>query len=185
MAIDHHEARPLILTLGLDEESQQHFDSLRQQHFPPERNVLAAHLTLFHHLPGAVSRGIETYLSELAKATPPFLLEVVGPRSLGRGVAYDLRCPRLVVFRQRLAHGWDAWLTPQDRQKLQPHVTVQNKVAPETARALLDALRRDFVPFTVLGERLLLWRYLGGPWEPVATFALSGSDPAPLPGDGS
>ena len=43
---------PLILTLALDADSQAHFDALRKQHFPPAINYLAAHLTLFHHLPG-------------------------------------------------------------------------------------------------------------------------------------
>ena len=32
-------------------EDQAAFDRLRTAHFPPERNQLAAHLTLFHHLP--------------------------------------------------------------------------------------------------------------------------------------
>ena len=43
---------PLIVTLLLEEAAQQRFDRLREQHFPPERNHLAAHVTLFHALPG-------------------------------------------------------------------------------------------------------------------------------------
>ena len=46
-------AAPLILTLTLDEATQAYFNDLRRQHFPPNINYLAAHLTLFHHLPGA------------------------------------------------------------------------------------------------------------------------------------
>ena len=44
---------PLIVTALLDEAAQQRFDRLRRSHFPPERNHLDAHLTLFHRLPDA------------------------------------------------------------------------------------------------------------------------------------
>ena len=66
---------------------------------------------------------------------------------------------------------WQPWLTPQDKQTLWPHVTVQNKVAPEAARALLQTLQQSFMPFTVQGLGLRLWRYLGGPWELLQAHA--------------
>jgi hypothetical protein len=43
---------PLILTLEMDTHSFEILDALRKKHFPPERNVLDAHITLFHKLPG-------------------------------------------------------------------------------------------------------------------------------------
>ena len=46
-------AAPLIVTLKLDDAAQTYFNALRRQHFPPAINYLGAHLTLFHHLPGA------------------------------------------------------------------------------------------------------------------------------------
>ena len=53
MITDHNgDPAPLILTLKLDQASFTRLDALRQAHFPPERNWLSAHLTLFHHLPG-------------------------------------------------------------------------------------------------------------------------------------
>ena len=42
---------PLIVTALLDEQAQEWFDRLRRNHFPPARNHLDAHLTLFHRLP--------------------------------------------------------------------------------------------------------------------------------------
>src|SRR6476469_7699644 len=51
--VDH---RPLIVTLLLDDAAQQRFDALRTAHFPAERNHLAAHVTLFHALPGEQER---------------------------------------------------------------------------------------------------------------------------------
>lgn len=47
---------------------------------------------------------------------------------------------------------------------------MQNKVAPEVARALHARLAAEFVPHGVQVPGLGLWRYLGGPWEPVARF---------------
>lgn len=39
-----------ILTAELDAESFAWLDGLRRKHFPPERNLLSAHLTMFHRL---------------------------------------------------------------------------------------------------------------------------------------
>ncbi len=57
---------------------------------------------------------------------------------------------------------------------VKPHVTVQNKVSPERARALREQLLATFSPFEVEGVGLSLWRYLGGPWEPVGTYRFGG-----------
>jgi 2'-5' RNA ligase len=167
--------RPLILTLVLDPPSQARFDALRRAHFPPERNHLAAHVTLFHALPAAAEGEVRADLAEVADR-PAYEVDVVRVRSLGRGVAYDLRSPELAAQRAELARRWRPWLTPQDAAPHAPHVTVQNKVAPQTARALLERLSAEFAPYAVRATGLGLWRYLGGPWEPLGTYAFS---PAP------
>ncbi|GAB3225909.1 2'-5' RNA ligase family protein [Hymenobacter seoulensis] len=165
---------PLILTLTLDEPTQQLFNALRQQHFPPERNYLQAHVTLFHHLPGMEQTVIEAHLEEVAAHTPPLPLAVTGLRFLGRGVAYDLENPRLRPLHKQLQQEWASWLTPQDKQPLRPHITVQNKVLPEVARALHQELSGRFAPFAGLGTGLGLWAYRGGPWELLRQFAFTG-----------
>jgi hypothetical protein len=91
-------------------------------------------------------------------------------RFLGRGVAYTLASTGLTELRRDLAVAWEPWLTPQDRQRHAPHVTVQNKVDPAVARALHARLSAAFEPGTVAARGLGLWRYLGGPWEPVARY---------------
>lgn len=169
---------PLIVTAGLDAQASAHFDELRQRHFPPERNVLAAHVTLFHHLDGDAEAVVRADLVAEAHRQGPFDACVRRLRDLGRGVAYDIDSPTLVALRARLAERWQDQLTDQDRRWRQPHVTVQNKVAPEQARALLEELSVGFVPHDVRVERLVLWRYRGGPWELL--------DEVPLgPGSGS
>jgi hypothetical protein len=107
-------------------------------------------------------------LEGAARAQTPFVLTVVAPMFLGRGVAFRLEAAALLALRQKLAARWAAWLGAQDRRPFRPHVTIQNKVAPATARALHGELAAGFRPFTVEGRGLLLWRYLGGPWREVA-----------------
>jgi 2'-5' RNA ligase len=161
---------PLILTLALDERSFTFFDEQRRRYFPPARNFIPAHLTLFHHLPGAQLGMIEDTIETTATSRNSFELDVTGLRSLGRGVAYTLQSKELAELRRGFASAWAHWLTSQDRQKHQPHVTVQNNVEPVTARTLLTTLTEAFVPFHARGIGLDLWWYRGGPWEKVRFF---------------
>lgn len=74
-------ARTCILTLRMDEASQEMFERLRQRYFPPERNLIGAHLTMFHRLPE-----IDAVMGELERAAAgrtAFSMEVEGLRSLG------------------------------------------------------------------------------------------------------
>lgn len=159
--------RPVICTLLLDEESQARFDRLRAAHFPPERSHLAAHVTLFHALPG---EHLERLLADVRAAAQraPFPVEVTGVRLLGRGVAYDLHSAELADLRAGLADAWWPWLGAQDRSGFRAHVTVQNKVEPAVARGLHEQLAQGFAPTAARATGLALWRYLGGPWEPLA-----------------
>jgi 2'-5' RNA ligase len=160
-----------ILTLRLNPEAQEFFEALRQRHFPPERNLIAAHLTLFHQLPEN-----EFVLDELASAgqgETAFALNVTGLRSLGRGVAYTISAQRLIDLHRRLAKAFDPYLIPQDRQRFMPHIVVQNKVTGEQARGLLTQLQNAFTPMTIEAQGLELWEYLGGPWKHLRTFDFS------------
>jgi len=166
--------RPLILTAKMEASAYRHFQALRERHFPAERNVVPAHITLFHHLPGGEVDSIIGRLKAIARGTPAPRVDVVGLRSLGNGVAYDLRSPELEYLRDELAHAWDTLLIPQDQAGFRPHVTVQNKVEPREAKALLAELSRDFRPWTFAADGLQLWRYLEGPWELVSETRFSG-----------
>lgn len=156
---------PLVLTLALHPDDQARFDRLRTLHFPSGRNMIPAHVTLFHHLPGAGIDAIQDTLRRECAALAAFPVQASGLRFLGRGVAYELQAAELLALRNRLARHWQDWLTPQDAQGYRPHVTVQNKARPEDARALRDAMLAGFAPFSVRAGGLLLWHYLGGPWS--------------------
>ena len=157
-----------IVTLQMDDASQAFFEGMRRKHFPPERNQIGAHLTLFHTLPetGEVAEALRW----IGDHHSVFAMEVTGLRSLGRGVAYTLRSVELAARHAELAEVFRDHLTPQDKQKFSPHVVVQNKVTGEAARKLLEELQGDFKPFTVWGIGFELWKYLGGPWELVERF---------------
>jgi len=165
---------PLNLTLMMDGLSQEGFDRLREEHFPKARNFIPAHLTLFHKLPGDREVEVCETLDDLCRRQRPFALTATGLVFMGRGVGYRLESPQLQGVRRRLAEAWWPWLGSQDRQDFRPHVTVQNKVAAVEARALHGRLQETFAPFEVGAEGLLLWRYLGGPWEPAGAYAFDG-----------
>lgn len=178
-AADPDPGEPLIVTLALDEDSFRHLDALRQRHFPPERNWLNAHLTLFHRLPAGQLEPIRASLDAAARVTPCIALEFPAPLFLGRGVAVTVQAPALCALRAQLAGQFAPWLTPQDRQGFRPHVTVQNKVAPSDARLLHERLRASWQPRVGEGRGLQLWRYRGGPWTALAEFAFAPSGVRP------
>lgn len=165
---------PLILTLALDAASQAFFDDLRRQHFPPARNFLAAHLTLFHALPGAAQAEISGFLDTMSANQPPLALDVAGVQFMGQGVMYQLESPALRRLHRTLQTAWQTEfgfaLSGQDRQPLHPHVTVQNKVSSAAARTLHETLKAGFQPFPATGTGLRLWAYRGGPWEQLGSF---------------
>lgn len=169
------DADPLILTLAMEEAAFAEFDGLRRRHFPEALNRIPAHATLFHHLPGDDPRGVAETVTALARTQAPAEVAVTGVRFTGRGVAYALESAPLAAFRARVAAAFRDHLTAQDRQGWRPHVTVQNKVAPETARALHADLSNAFAPSRFRAPGVLLWRYLGGPWERLAAIPFGGA----------
>ncbi|MCX2430157.1 2'-5' RNA ligase family protein [Pedobacter sp. GR22-10] len=159
-----------ILTLQLDAESQAFFNRERKKHFPPAINYLDAHLTLFHQLPD--EHNTIGKITELKGSA--FELEITKPMHLGNGVAYEINSDEIMRLHQYLADLFKADLIPQDRQKFRPHITIQNKVQPAAARALLSDIQHHFVPFTAVATGLDLWKYLGGPWQHVQSFPFTG-----------
>ncbi|MGQ7792268.1 2'-5' RNA ligase family protein [Faunimonas sp. B44] len=162
--------RPFVLTLEMDGESFARLDALRRRHYPPDRNQVPAHVTLFHQLPGDRAREIKGLLQACARGQRPFELRAVSVKSIGTGVAYFLESPQLSALRNGLAAEWSHWLVDQDRMGFRPHVTIQNKVTPKEAERLQRELAAGFRAFSVRGVGLHLWRYQGGPWESVQLF---------------
>ncbi len=159
---------PIIVTALFAAADQTWFDDLRRRHFPPDRNHLAAHLTMFHHLPPSAAAELKRRLIAETRGVPALEARLAAPFSLGRGAAYRIDSAPLEAIRMRLADAFEGLLTPQDQARWRPHVTVQNKVEPAAAKALLGELLEGFRPRPVAIAGLAAWWYRGGPWEPLS-----------------
>lgn len=157
---------PLIVTATFGDGDNGWLQQLRRAHYPPERNQVPAHLTLFHHLPPGIEAELGRRLA-MATAMPPPTATIVGILDLGGGTAFRVESEALADIREALAHAFHGLLMPQDRAPWRPHVTVQNKVAAKEAKALQQRLRATFLPRPLAIRGLAAWRYLGGPWESV------------------
>lgn len=161
---DEPASAPIIVTALFGDADHAYLDGLRRTHFPPERNQLAAHLTMFHHLPPGAEPELRNRLASATQAKPP-QAELAGLMNLGRGVAFRVRSPALEAIRSSLAEAFHGLLTPQDAAGWRPHVTIQNKADPRDAKVLLNALSASFKPRTLAIAGLGAFRYRGGPWE--------------------
>ena len=157
-------AAPIIVTATMGAADQHGFDTLRARHFPPERNHLRAHITLFHQLPPSCLGELDRLLKTIVADPPPPAM-VSDIFSLGRGVAYRIDSPELLAIRERIAD-WFAgsrWGGGQGAPR-RPH-TGQKKVESAGAKALLAELRQDFHPRPLAIIGLAAHHYRGGPWE--------------------
>ncbi|MGI4880088.1 MAG: 2'-5' RNA ligase family protein [Janthinobacterium lividum] len=164
--------RPLVITARPDAATLARFEALRRAHYPPALNRVPAHISLFHQLPGSELDAVVARLRMTARDHPPPRAEVAGVRSLGRGAAYVIRSQELSALHADLSEAWEPLLIPQDRHRLAAHVTIQNKVTPEVAKATLAELTEAFVPWSFDVVGIDVWRYLDGPWEHLRTVGL-------------
>ena len=81
-------------------------------------------------------------------------------------------------LRALIADHFRGSLTAQDLHEPRPHITIQNKVTKDEARALQASLGPVLAPWIAKGRftfpALELWHYRGGPWERVKTCAFRG-----------
>jgi len=166
-------AGALIITAELGAEDYAWLQSLRRQHYPADRNRVPAHLTIFHALPPSTETEARSRLSRAVMTAPP-VARLEGIMDLGGGVALRVVSEDLDRRRDELADVFHGMLGPQDRGGWRPHVTIQNKVTPNVARALIASLERHFRPRPLVIRGLGLHRYADGPWETLAAYAFRG-----------
>jgi 2'-5' RNA ligase len=164
---------PIIVTALFGPADFAWLDGLRRAHFPPKRNVLGAHLTLFHHLPPSALEELKRLLARVTTRPTP-KAEAAGLTNLGRGTAIAVSAPELSAIRETLADALAGLLVPQDQAGWRPHVTIQNKVDPQTARALQSTLRAEWKPRAIHIAGLAAWAYRGGPWELLSRHMFRG-----------
>ncbi len=164
---------PIIVTATFGDGDNGWLQELRRAHYPPERNRVPAHLTLFRQLPPSLEPELATRLARAAAAPPP-AAAVAGIIDLGEGTALRVESAVLEAIRADLVEAFHGLLTPQDLAPWQPHVTIQNKVAPREARALQQRLRLDLTPRPLAIRALAAWRYRDGPWEALRSYSFRG-----------
>jgi 2'-5' RNA ligase superfamily len=150
-----------ILTAEMDAASFAWLDALRRTHFPPERNFLPAHISMFH----LISPEQAARLHALTLPPSPLAIRFDGPLLLGFGVAIGVQSGELKQLRTVAMTAMGGEFSGQDRQPWRPHVTIQNKVSAQAARDLDRQMRDGFVERAGTVTGLLLWAYLGGPWR--------------------
>jgi hypothetical protein len=166
-------AGALIVTAELASQDFAWLDQLRRAHYPADRNHVLAHLTMFHALPPSSEGEARSLLGRLASEISP-RTTIEGLMDLGGGVAFRVVSPGLDRIRRELAEHFHGLLSLQDAGGWRPHVTIQNKVAPKEARSLKAKLEEHFRPRPLAISGLGLHRYLGGPWEGLATYSFRG-----------
>lgn len=173
-------ARPFILTAALPPQIQGWAEGLRRAHYPPERNHLHAHVTMFHSFAPSLLAELRDFLPRITAEFAAPRAQISGLMNLGTGTAIALASEELLHLRAMIADHFHGALTDQDLYEPRPHITIQNKVAKREARALQDALKleveikADAGPFVF--PALELHRYLDGPWELAKRSAFRGSE---------
>jgi hypothetical protein len=164
---------PLLVTAELPRDVFAWAEGLRRKHFPPERNKVRAHVTLFHALPPSVEGEVRRMLADLSRAPPP-PARITGIMPLGGGTAFEIASPALQALHAEMVERLHGVLSVQDRGRPKLHVTVQNKVPPAEAKALQATLADAWRPDEFAFAGLSLHRYLGGRWEDAGTWPFRG-----------
>lgn len=164
---------PLLVTAELPADVLEWADTLRRAHYPPERNRLRAHVTLFHALPPSVEDELVDVLADLARSAPP-PARIAGLMKLGNGTALAVESPAMAELHARIAERMHGLLTDQDRRPLRLHVTIQNKVPAPEARALQAELAPRLKPvrFRFRGFGLYAWE--DGLWRDIRLVKFRG-----------
>ena len=169
---------PFIVTGELPVDIFSWSNGLRVAHFPPERNHLKAHVTLFHSFAPSLRDELPRFLAAMAGEFAPPRAEVTGLMDLGQGTAIALRSPALLEVRSLIAeHFWDM-LTRQDQGGRKLHITIQNKVTRAEALALQRELGPAIRPRHFAFTGLALHLYRNPHWEAVGTWSFRGKEGA-------
>jgi hypothetical protein len=165
---------PLIVTAELPPDLQAWADRLRREHYPPERNQVEAHVTLFHALPPSSEAELRDCLAAAARDHAPVSARLEGVTPFERGTALAISSPEMLTLWEDLAERFHGLLTPPDEHSPRLHATIQNKVSIEEARALQAQLAPQIQPRDFHFAGLALHRYRGGPWEFVKRWSFRG-----------
>lgn len=165
---------PYIVTAELPPDVFVWADALRRAHYPPERNHLEAHVTLFHSFAPSLLPELKEVLARLAGEFRPQKACLSGIMRLGRGTALAIESRGMLMIREIIAEHFHGALTAQDSHPPRLHITIQNKVKREAARSLQQQMESQFSPREFAFSGLGLHIYRGGPWEALGRWSFRG-----------
>ena len=166
-------AGPLIVTADFAPPDFAWLEGLRRAHYPAELNRVPVHLTMFQGLPPSAIEEVKDQL-RLHTAGPRPVAMIAGLMQFDAGVAFRVVSDELDRLREAIADHFHGLLSAPDAAGWRPHVTIQNKVPPRAANALLTALESNFRPRPLGIAGLSVHRYRGGPWETLAIYKFRG-----------
>ncbi len=182
MTVDSLPARlpnaPFIVTGELPGDVLAWADGLRRAHYPPERNKLAAHVTLFHAFAPSLREELIGVLGRYASEFAPPRARLEGLMDLGGGTALAIRCPALLAVREAIATHFHGALTAQDQHAPRLHITIQNKVDRAAARALQAELAPALNPWEFTFTGLGLHLYQTTHWDSIGSWRFRGKGEA-------
>ncbi|MFN3551509.1 MAG: 2'-5' RNA ligase family protein [Novosphingobium meiothermophilum] len=153
-------------------------DALRVAHYPPERNRVQAHVTLFHALRPTMRDEVCAMLAGMGGSYAPVAAYLDGIMDLGTGTALAITSPGMMALRARMAEHLHGMLTAQDMAEPRLHITVQNKVSRNAARALQKYLSGWLEPRRFVFTGLAVHRYRGSSWENAGQWSFRGCEKA-------
>lgn len=167
-------SEPFIVTAELPSEIFAWANALRRRHYPPERNHLDAHVTLFHNFAPSLREELARLLPDVAAEFAPPRARIIGLMDLGRGTAIAIRSAGMLAVREYIADRFHGALTSQDQYEPRLHITIQNKVTYREANELQRELSASLVERDFAFTGLALHIYRGGPWEAVGRWPFRG-----------
>jgi len=163
-----------IVLAVLPDALQARLDALRRAHYPPERNRVPAHCTLFHAIPGMVAAELGATLARLTATTPPPRARIDRIIDLDGGTALALISAELAALRETLADHFHGLLTGGDAVPPRFHITVQNKVDRRTAHILQSELAATWRATDTPIPAIAVHRVIDGTWHPVGAWRFRG-----------
>lgn len=148
-------------------------NALRAAHYPPARNRLGAHVTLFHGLPPSAASAVLDLLTEFSRRAPPEAC-IAALMDLGGGTAFAVESPAMVAIHAEMAERLHGLIQQRDARELRLHVTIQNKVSQVEARTLQADLAATFAPRPFRFRGLGLYGWTGEIWRQSRVFPFRG-----------
>lgn len=164
---------PLLIVAELPADVFAWADGLRRTHYPPERNRLAAHVTLFHGLPPSAAPPVVAALASLSRQPPP-AARITGLMDLGEGTALAIESPAMVGLHAELAESLHGLIQQRDARPLRLHITIQDKVPAREARALQAELTHTLEPRSFHFRGFGIYGWTGDLWLRTKVFPFRG-----------